>query len=163
MLIITEKSYYFTCKTCYPGYLWLMKSFSFFSSRDKPRGDTISISRSLKAVINFVTNVCLFPPAFANHLCCVFFYYTTRVVNPLKDQQVRENCSYFVRQNVTELQILFEASLWSSASSDRRNAKFLERCLQMSSLCNATLSFEKKPKKKPSLLLFLTTRFPCDT
>lgn len=31
-----EKSYSFTCKTCYPGYLWIMKSFSLFP----PCGDT---------------------------------------------------------------------------------------------------------------------------
>ncbi len=71
-----EKSYYFTCKTCYPGYLWIMKSFSFFPSWDKPRGDTISMSRSLKAVINFVMDVFFFPLGFAYHfmeLFCVCF------------------------------------------------------------------------------------------
>ena len=52
-----DKSYYSTCKTCHPGYLWIMKSFSFFHSGDKPRGDTISMSRSLKAVINFMMDV----------------------------------------------------------------------------------------------------------
>ena len=32
-----EKSHRFTCKTCYPGYLWIMKSFSFFPSWDKTK------------------------------------------------------------------------------------------------------------------------------
>lgn len=50
-----EKSQCFTCKTCHPGYLRIMKSFSlFFPCGGTLRGDTISTSRSAKAVINFV-------------------------------------------------------------------------------------------------------------
>lgn len=70
-----EKSYCFTCKTCYPGYLWIMKSSH--PPWDKPRGDTIPMSRSLKAVINFVMEVLYFPTSLCfTHfveLCCVYF------------------------------------------------------------------------------------------
>lgn len=55
MLIITEeKSHHFTCKTCHPGYLWIMKSFSLFPC-GHAKGDTKS--RSIKAVISFVPDV----------------------------------------------------------------------------------------------------------
>lgn len=42
MLIITEeKSHCFTCETCHPGYLWIMKSFSLFPC-GHARGDNFN-------------------------------------------------------------------------------------------------------------------------
>lgn len=146
----------------------------FFPSRDKPRGDTISMSRYLKAVINsgmdvfFFYNLLLLP--LWNCVVCTLKWAIMLLGKKwaywLQDKEVGKDLqSSFVRLNVTDLQILSEPRLWSSVCSDRRNAKFWKGVYKF--LSCAPLRFHlifNMQKKKSSLpLLLLTTRFPCAT
>lgn len=151
-----EKSYCFTCKTCHPGYLWIMKSFSFFPSWDEPRGDTISMSRSLKAVINFVMQALCFPTSFIHfmHLCCVHLSgvncnnITQKMgVNPSKVAASQRKLLIFWGGGVFPSKCHgITDVVWSRAVKRcllwQEQCKVLERCLQISSRCNATLSFD---------------------
>lgn len=163
MLIITERNHNVSpARHAIQDISGSWSHFLFFPSGDKPRGDTISMSRSLKAVINSVMDEVFFLQSFAYdvmELCCVYFSKVnykdiTQKVEHInwKMRKLRENCRVllfiktswnyrFCLNPACEAQLLWQGK-----------CKVLERCLQISSLCTSTLSFdfEHAEKKQPS-------------
>lgn len=142
--------------------------FLFFLSGDKPRGDTISMSRSLKAVIKSVMGVFFLLMTLWNCVVCTEHKWIMEVLHKRLSISMerrgsqRKLRSSFVHQNVIELQRLFEPS---SASSDRGNVKFWKGVYKFLPCAPLFFHLVLNVQEKNSLPhhRLLTTCFPCAT